>query len=102
MHNKGPRHKRAFNTEKHALSKALHHEAAAHAEYGEVCAFNLVDTCQARLLCTFIEVTASSQCLQALALCSPFSVHSNALGANELRRLLESAPACAGVAPQAQ
>lgn len=32
--------------EKHALSKALHQAAATHAEHGEVCAFNLVDTCQ--------------------------------------------------------
>ena len=34
------------DSEKHALSKVLHQEAIKHAEQGQVCAFNLVDTCQ--------------------------------------------------------
>ena len=34
------------DSEKHALSKVLHQEALKHAEQGQVCAFNLVDTCQ--------------------------------------------------------
>ena len=33
-------------SEKHALSKVLHQEAIKHAQQGQVCAFNLVDTCQ--------------------------------------------------------
>lgn len=50
--------------EKQALSKALHHEAAAHAESGEVCAFNVVDTCQVRL-CSILHLHwLSPLCLQ--------------------------------------
>ena len=36
-------------SEKHALCKVLHQEAIKHAEQGQVCAFNLVDTCQVRM-----------------------------------------------------
>ena len=49
--------------EKHALSKALHQAAAKHAEHGEVCAFNLVDTCQVPNLPITCCQPTSNSCL---------------------------------------